>query len=456
MKFFFSLARVLIIIIGSLMVAHTASAQIWTAQNTGISSFIFPIKAVDKNTVWAGSENGIYLRTTDGGTNWTSGTVPGAESINFLSIAAIDSDTAYFAGGSFSAIDTRIYKTTDGGVSWKLQYRNTSAAAFINSIAFWDETHGIAVSDPVDGTFVILTTTNGGANWIQTPAANIPPPLSGEFAGFGDGGGTPLAVAGSRHAWFGTGYGIVSNAPIRVFRSTDQGQTWTVANTALANDGQFHGISSMAFKDTLTGFAGGLGTANTGNTLATTTDGGRTWTNVSNFVQTQSQVRTLVYVPNTAFQVLVATTLGGIVYSEDGGTTWMSLSSDVFVGLSFVSPTIGWAGDPNGVIAKFNGDLSTAVAERRFNLPYNFSLSQNYPNPFNPSTTISFFLPSSQLVTLKVYDPYGREVETLMRGRIAAGSYEISFDGSKLTSGIYLYRLQAGEYVETKKMILVK
>jgi hypothetical protein len=161
-------------------------------------------------------------------------------------------------------------------------------------------------------------------------------------------------------------------------------------------------------------------------------------------------------VPNTAFQVLVATTLGGTVHSDDGGTAWRSLSSDQFVGLSFVSPTAGWAAGANGVIAKFNGDLSTAVAERRFNLPYTFSLSQNYPNPFNPATTISFFLPSSQLVTLKVYDPDGREVETLVSGRIAAGSYEISFDGSKLTSGIYLYRLQAGEYVETKKMILVK
>ena len=85
-----------------------------------------------------------------------------------------------------------------------------------------------------------------------------------------------------------------------------------------------------------------------------------------------------------------------------------------------------------------------------------FSLSQNYPNPFNPNTVISFRLPVIGFVTLKVYDILGREVVTLVNEEKPAGEYEVEFDGSALTSGIYFYRLKAGEFSETKKMILLK
>jgi hypothetical protein len=85
-----------------------------------------------------------------------------------------------------------------------------------------------------------------------------------------------------------------------------------------------------------------------------------------------------------------------------------------------------------------------------------FKLSQNYPNPFNPTTIISYQLPVSSQITLKVYDVLGREVATLVNERKAAGSYEATFDAGKLASGVYLYKLQAGEFVSTKKMLLVK
>jgi hypothetical protein len=87
----------------------------------------------------------------------------------------------------------------------------------------------------------------------------------------------------------------------------------------------------------------------------------------------------------------------------------------------------------------------------------NFELEQNYPNPFNPSTTIRFSLPTSQVVTLKVYDMLGREVATLVNGeRLGAGNYAYQFMANGLASGTYIYRLQAGNFVEAKKMTLVK
>jgi hypothetical protein len=89
-------------------------------------------------------------------------------------------------------------------------------------------------------------------------------------------------------------------------------------------------------------------------------------------------------------------------------------------------------------------------------LPEDFGLSQNYPNPFNPTTTISYQLPVDAHVTLVVSDIMGREVATLVNGQEEAGYKSVTFDASHLASGIYLYRLQAGNFVESKKLMLMK
>ena len=89
-------------------------------------------------------------------------------------------------------------------------------------------------------------------------------------------------------------------------------------------------------------------------------------------------------------------------------------------------------------------------------IPIEFSLSQNYPNPFNPSTIIRFSMPEESFVTIKVFNTLGEEITILINENIIAGNYEVEFDASKLPSGIYLYRLRAGSFVETKKMVLMK
>ena len=90
------------------------------------------------------------------------------------------------------------------------------------------------------------------------------------------------------------------------------------------------------------------------------------------------------------------------------------------------------------------------------NLPSIFELKQNYPNPFNPSTTIEFDLPKTSEVTLKIFNILGEEVAMLVSDRLSTGSYSYEWDASNLASGVYLYRLQAGEYVETRKMVLMR
>jgi hypothetical protein len=90
------------------------------------------------------------------------------------------------------------------------------------------------------------------------------------------------------------------------------------------------------------------------------------------------------------------------------------------------------------------------------NLPTKFGLDQNYPNPFNPSTEIRFALPQDSRVSLKVYNSLGQEVQTLIDGETPAGYHTARFDAGRIASGVYFYRLQAGNFIETRKMMLVK
>lgn len=99
---------------------------------------------------------------------------------------------------------------------------------------------------------------------------------------------------------------------------------------------------------------------------------------------------------------------------------------------------------------------TTGVKKHIISYPNNFTLEQNYPNPFNPSTTIKYKIPQLSLVTLKIYDVLGNAVATLINKELPAGSYEVDFDGSNLSSGIFFYRLQAGSIIQTKKMVLMK
>jgi len=98
----------------------------------------------------------------------------------------------------------------------------------------------------------------------------------------------------------------------------------------------------------------------------------------------------------------------------------------------------------------------TGIKQLSNNIPGSFSLSQNYPNPFNPSTEIQYSIPKSGLVTLRVYNMLGQEIVTLVNQKQQAGSYTVNFDASKLASGVYLYRIQTGDFSLTKKMTLLK
>ncbi len=125
-----------------------------------------------------------------------------------------------------------------------------------------------------------------------------------------------------------------------------------------------------------------------------------------------------------------------------------------------------WSGEVTVIVVAIDVDGTTAsytvpvqlttAVEGEENIPREFSLSQNYPNPFNPTTSIKYTVVSSVYVTLTVYDVLGREVAVLVDGEKLPGTYEVEFNASNLPSGVYLYRLQTGNFVETKRMLLLK
>lgn len=148
--------------------------------------------------------------------------------------------------------------------------------------------------------------------------------------------------------------------------------------------------------------------------------------------------------------------------NASGDTLWTAKQYDLggFIGNSAKQSSDGGfivTGSRDGYLwlIKIAPDV-TSIDDNSHSLVYNYQLHQNYPNPFNPSTTFEFTLPQADVVTLKIYNILGEEVATLVSERVAAGKYEYEFDAGNFASGIYLYRLVAGDYVQVRKMILMR
>jgi hypothetical protein len=206
----------------------------------------------------------------------------------------------------------------------------------------------------------------------------------------------------------------------------------------------------------------GWAIARSNNTIFKTTDGGDTWTEQS--IDASFPLSSLYFISSQKGWIIAG---NEIFKTNDGGSTW---HKQIWAGytylndIAFTSETDGWIIGGNGLILKTTDGGGIVSVENKdiSHIPTDFSLSQNYPNPFNPTTTIKYQLPSAGHVTLKVYDMLGREVATLVNEEKAPGNYEVTFDANHseqcrgMASGVYFYRLQAGNFSETKKFVLMK
>jgi photosystem II stability/assembly factor-like uncharacterized protein len=261
-----------------LFLASPLLAQNPTIQKSNTAENLRGVSVLTGGVAWASGTHGTYLRTTDGGNSWQPAQVPGAEALDFRDVEAFSADFAYLLSAG-PGEQSRIYKTTNAGKTWALQFTNKDPKGFFDCMAFWDRDRGIAVGDPVTDNsgklkFELIATDDGGANWKPVPPDSIPPAVDGEGAFAAS--GTCIAVQGNANVWFVTG-----GKAARVFRSTDAGKSWTVADTPISHGPESAGIFSIAFRDATRGvIAGGdyKHPEQDGPHLAFSNDGGLTWT----------------------------------------------------------------------------------------------------------------------------------------------------------------------------------
>ena len=172
-----------------------------TLQTSNTTQLLIAVSPVSSQVVWAAGTGGTYVVTTDGGNTWRAGVVPGTDQLQFRSVYGVSDKIAYLMSIGNDADQFRIYKTTDGGETWDLQFKNEAAGGFYDCFAFWTPDNGIAHSDSYHQQFPDLRTTDG-MTW-QSIGANMPPALPGE-ASFAA-SGTCITTEGTDNAWITTG-----------------------------------------------------------------------------------------------------------------------------------------------------------------------------------------------------------------------------------------------------------
>jgi hypothetical protein len=291
------------------------------------------------------------------------------------------------------------------------------------------------------------------------------------------------------HCFATSGQNLFAGTDWGVCLSANNGTSWTLANSGLGNwvsaftvdgpylfaattDGSlfvFMGDSRLSPSWVTTGPSGGsvgalvvMGTNLIAGTLtggiSLSDNGGITWTAVNMGLPPRTWVRAFAV---SGTNIFAGTHPGGVLLSTDGGTSWTQVSgyfpyTDITA--LVVSGTYLIAGtDGSGVWRRPLSEMVTGVNDVAGNtVPGRFTLEQNYPNPFNPSTMIRYGLPHKSAVLLTVFNTLGQQVAQLVSGEQEAGYHEVRFDASGLSSGLYFYNLQAGDFVATKQLLLLK
>ena len=328
--------------------ARAQSDSPWAARTSGTTAELRGLSVVDRRVAWASGTGGRVLRTTDGGTTWRVDSIPGASALDLRAIHALDARRAWaISAGPAEEGQAHIYRTVNGGATWTEQWSTTEKGVFLDAIAFWDARHGIAMSDPVDGRFYLLTTSDGGATWTRVPSERIPPTLSGEAAFAAS--GSCLVIQGGSNAWIGTGGGTTA----RVFRTTDRGRTWTVAATPVVAGAASAGIFSLAFRDARHGVAVGgdyQKPRTASDNVALTDDGGRSW-RLARGPLPAGYMSAVSFVPG-APTTLVAVGLAGTALSRDRGESWTMVDTTALNSVRFVAGR-GIAVGPRGRVASW-------------------------------------------------------------------------------------------------------
>ena len=459
-----------------IIIKTTNGGNSWFLQNSGTSNSLEEIYFADVNTgyvVGGYYPNSIIRKTTNGGSNWYSQS--SGMSIALFTVFFINSNTGY-TGGDYG----NILKTTDGGAIWFSQ--NSGTDKWIQSIYFINNSTGFAAGR----IGIILKTTNGGINWSAKTSGTNDWLISIRFANSTTGyciGGTIyspynhiiLKTTDGGNSWStqksGVGFWLESiwlsgpNTAVTVgsngtiLKTTNGGINWEPQNSPTNNT-----LRKVFFADINTGYITGHNA-----TILKTTNGG------------MSPLKpVLISPPNGSNNVPLTPTL---FWNHISGVTHykvqVSRVSNFSVLTDSATVTINQYPIPSGTLTntttyfwRVNATNSTGtgpwsevwnfstipVGIKKINtsIPEEYNLYQNYPNPFNPSTTIRFDIPNFSHVRITIYNNLGKTISEVVNENLTAGSYEVEWNASDYPSGIFFYRLKTEDFINSKKMILIK
>jgi hypothetical protein len=411
-----------IILILALIIISSSLYSDW-AKITSAPNSYFNDVFINGSTVYAVSQNSGVHKSTNSTVSWQqlNNGLSNAQAVQCKGIIQSGNDL-------YAATVDGIYKSTDFAASWVKKSDGIlqgSGAIYLFCESIY-ELNGTLYTGAYSG---IYRSTNGGESWLTTN------------------------IAAGMHVWaknFTLHNGIIfaaresGNSP-NGYKSTDNGLTW-------------QSITPFPYP-TITFFSEGT------KIFAGTIHGA--WLSTNNGVNWIHRAAGLSADPyNSGFlriNGLLVTSLkfggSGMYKSSNDGVLW----EDFGQGLPFLTSIEKIIVFNNKILAATSAGIYerniselTGVNQISAKVPERFSLGQNYPNPFNPATSISFSLPASEFVILKIYDALGRAVKDLISENLNPGIYEVNVDAGALQSGVYFYRLNAGKDSETKRMILVK
>jgi hypothetical protein len=366
-------------------------------QQTSLNTGNIRALAGDEENILA-ARSTLY-RSTDGGTSWFPAGLSSTIQDVFLDGELIFAATQ----------NSGLYRSSNLGVNW-VQYNMgadgvRSVTSTGNFVFAGQQNYGMMKSE------------NAGVNWMFVPG------FQGSFPALASVGSTVFA---------GT-YGI--------YRSTNFGVNWQQTLSA----------SNLVYAIAINNNMVYAGFNNEGVHISS--DNGLTW------VQSSLNSAEVISLAVTGNNVFAGTIDDGIYYSGNSGLSWVQINEGL-TGLDVESLLINgnhiFAGTYDHGLFKRSLSEVLNINNLSSEIPTEYILSQNYPNPFNPVTNINFSVPKSGIVKLTVYDAAGIEAAMLFNCRLSAGTYNYDFDASQLASGIYFYKLEANDFTQTKKMVLIK
>lgn len=447
--------------------------------------------SVDNDTLFAAFYGKDIYRSTDNGENWEP------TGLNDPSLGIVNKTDRYTIAGS---IDGDIYLSIDLGNNWfelnsspQFQQVNTVKSNGNNIFA------GTGYFDMVSGNGKYLYySTNNGRKWKKVDYGIIDYAVSSIFI-------NQENIYAGTYLYTSYAYNVIEDG--KIYLSTNNGKNWSqlgLENKAIASllvdsskvfagirggvcfstdDGinwlqyNLNGIISSLIKYEDKIFAGSY------EGLYISSDGGISWSKISDLsVKCLVSDGQYIYVGNydgvfkSSNNGIIFSQIGslptnsiafynnsiyicsddGLYVSKDEGLTWGKIITDNLLIHNIFIKNDTLTGYGRGIYLIPISDIIISVDDNQNYSPHNYSLDQNYPNPFNPTTNIKFEIPQTILVSIDVFDILGSKVVTLLNEEKTAGTYNISFNALNLSSGIYFYQMKAGNYTQTKKMILLK